>query len=95
MSTDCPRFLDLLLSSLDEPLAPADQEAFEIHLAACPSCAARLKEHVVLREALRDMSEEPISPAPFTDAQVGLFVGAMKDAWAGRRRDAGGSARTA
>jgi len=96
MNVTCPHFLDLLLESLDDPLAPRDQEEFEAHLAACPSCARTLREHVMLRGALQDLDVEAAAEEPpLPEALVSRYVAAMRAEVSGRSEGReGGSART-
>ena len=81
MNVTCPHFLDLLLESLDDPLGPRDQEEFDGHLAACPGCAATLREHVMLRAALQDLDAEPVGGLPpLPEGLVTCWVAAMRSA---------------
>jgi len=97
MNVTCPHFLDLLLESLDDPLGPHDQEEFDAHLAACPSCATTLREYVMLRAALEDLDVEPVGGLPqLPEGLVSRCVAAMQSA-AARKTDGhdGESTRTA
>ena len=50
----CPRSKDLMMEALYGELGPAEEEAFDAHLRACPDCAA---EYSVLGATLRVMDE--------------------------------------
>ncbi|HVG92828.1 MAG TPA: zf-HC2 domain-containing protein [Planctomycetota bacterium] len=80
MNEDCTRYLDLLLDSLDEPLAPADRLAFDAHLARCPDCVVALKEHVVLRTTIQEIDQAPAAlvPPALPEYLVARCVSAMR-----------------
>lgn len=66
---NCPDAENALLESLDQPLASAQSEALEVHLASCPACqdfaAAQRTLDAALHTRLR-----PTAPSPGFNARV-------------------------
>lgn len=59
---DCARCEAMLADALDGTLTAADQAAFELHMAACPGCAAMLAEArrgLAWMEMLKEVRPEP------------------------------------
>ena len=65
---NCPRIHELLTTSLDESLAPAERAEVEVHLAACPPCVGWMKEQVLTVHILRGLgaieAAERVPPLP-------------------------------
>lgn len=75
----CGRWEALLADALDGLLAPAEEAAFQEHMAVCPACAALYAEARRGQEWLEFLAPEPETPAGLLDrilAQTGLGTGA-------------------
>lgn len=65
MSMTCQEFVDFLMAYLDEELAPAQREAFDGHMVACPECVTYLETYRdAVRLGRRALCESPDAPVP-------------------------------
>ena len=55
-------YLDLAAARLDEPLAPADEQRLEAHLATCDACPQRIAGYEADRAGLRVLRQLPPPP---------------------------------
>jgi anti-sigma factor RsiW len=64
--SDRPRlhreYLDLAAARLDEPLAPADEQRLEAHLATCDACPQRIAGYEADRVGLHALRQLPPPP---------------------------------
>lgn len=87
---DCARCEAMLVDALDGTLAAADQAGFELHTAACPSCAAMLAEArrgLAWMEMLKEARPEP--PAAMLERIFAQTSGAAAAGKAVQARPAG------
>lgn len=94
---DCVRCVELMIESLDVPLAEGDRRDLEAHLSRCPGCAETLRTHVALRTAVRELGPAEERTPALPERLVSRYVAAMGTARTegGTSTSSGGSARTA
>ena len=68
---NCQKFEDLLSAYLEGELTPEDRHSFNVHLAACPSCASLLAAFRDTREALDGFPE--LEPSPVLIEKLSTF----------------------
>lgn len=84
----CNRYDGLLVASLDQALAAADQADLDAHLAVCPPCVQRMTEYVVTAQLLRELgaAEEVEVCPPLPERLVLRLLAASKAAAADENR---------
>jgi predicted anti-sigma-YlaC factor YlaD len=89
MTIDCTEYQRLLSASLDAPLDATSQANLDAHLTECPACVGRMKDTIVLREAMLGLgaAERDTAFPPLRESLVARLLEAGRQA---RRGDARG-----
>jgi hypothetical protein len=58
MTCQNPLDIDVLVDYWAAALPPSEEEAVEEHLFTCDECGARLREHIALAEAIRELTRQ-------------------------------------